>query len=438
MQTLQQLKNGDLNGVKQLKLSCELTEFPKEIFELASTLELLDLSGNKLSSLPSNFSLLSNLKIAFFSDNLFTEFPEVLSQCDQLEMVGFKANKISVVNENVFPKQLRWLILTNNYITQLPQSIGNCNRLQKCGLAGNKLTSLPSQMANCQNLEFLRISANNIIVFPKWLLTLPKLSWLAFDANPCSFVNDIKYTLPESDWDSFEIETLIGEGASGHIYKAINKPNLPQLNVANKVAIKIFKGDVTSDGLPASEINACVAIGQHQNLITTVSKIKNHPHKKEGLVFELISEDYKNLGKPPNFITCTRDVFESNVFYTINQIYCIALGVAKAMQHLHSKGIMHGDLYAHNILINTNNNHSLLGDYGAATFYDKHNEIVNELEKLDVRAFGCLLDDLLQLKKVDNQTDYQLFILQEIKNKCFDLNPFIRPTFMQILRLLKN
>lgn len=60
MQTIQQLRSGELKGSKTLKLSCELTEFPKEIFELKDTLEILDLSFNQLSELPKIFLISKN------------------------------------------------------------------------------------------------------------------------------------------------------------------------------------------------------------------------------------------------------------------------------------------------------------------------------------------------------------------------------------------
>ena len=53
-QTLEQLEAGELQGAKQLKLSCQLTTFPEAIFSLSTTLEILDLSGNQLSELPNN------------------------------------------------------------------------------------------------------------------------------------------------------------------------------------------------------------------------------------------------------------------------------------------------------------------------------------------------------------------------------------------------
>lgn len=63
MQTLEQLKTGQLVGIKQLKLAEGLTEFPMEILELADTLEVLDLSGNALSELPQELEKLTKLKI---------------------------------------------------------------------------------------------------------------------------------------------------------------------------------------------------------------------------------------------------------------------------------------------------------------------------------------------------------------------------------------
>jgi hypothetical protein len=53
-QVLGQLKAGLLTGIQRLDLSCGLTEFPREIFDLADSLEILNLSGNKLSCLPAS------------------------------------------------------------------------------------------------------------------------------------------------------------------------------------------------------------------------------------------------------------------------------------------------------------------------------------------------------------------------------------------------
>ncbi|HRF99817.1 MAG TPA: leucine-rich repeat-containing protein kinase family protein [Bacteroidia bacterium] len=427
MQTLEQLQSGKLSGCTSIRLSCGLTEFPKELFDLADTLELLDLSGNQLSALPHDFGRFKKLKIAFFSDNLFTEYPEVLADCPLLEMIGFKANQIKFISEKAISKNIRWLILTNNQIPQLPKSIGHCYRLQKVALAGNQLTELPDEMANCRNMELLRISANNIKVLPHWLMALPRLSWLAYSDNPCASIIHNNQNLHEIDWSDLELKEQLGEGASGIISKANLKSQ------QKEVAVKVFKGEVTSDGLPASEMNACALAGTHGSLVALLGKIKNHPLQKDGLVFELIPKSFKNLGKPPSFISCTRDVFDEGTCFSINQIVQIALNTASVLMLLHSRGIMHGDFYAHNLMIDDKAN-TLLGDFGAATLYDLNSESATLHEKIDVRAYGCLLDDLLSYSIETNCKE--LDVLRELRDLCFNDAVTERPIFKEIFQKL--
>ncbi len=173
--TLAALRAGDLAGATRLDLCCGLTGFPEEIFSLADTLEVLNLSGNRLSELPADLTRLHRLKILFCSDNEFRHLPAVLGACERLEMAGFKANRIETVDPGALPPALRWLILTDNRLGALPGSIGRCPRLQKLMLAGNQLETLPDEMAGCGNLELIRLAANRFREFPEWLFGLPKL-----------------------------------------------------------------------------------------------------------------------------------------------------------------------------------------------------------------------------------------------------------------------
>ncbi|MFA9215247.1 MAG: leucine-rich repeat-containing protein kinase family protein [Candidatus Methylacidiphilales bacterium] len=430
MQTIQQLLSGELIGTKHLKLSSNLTEFPLEILDLHETLEILDLSQNKLSNLPANFDKLSKLKIAFFSDNLFTELPDVLGKCQSLEMIGFKSNQIKTVSENSLPIITRWLILTNNQIEEIPKSLGSCYRLQKLALAGNKIKELPAEMVNCQNVELIRISANLLTNFPSWLLQLPKLSWVAFAGNPFSEMAQIPNHLNQIEWADLTLNEQLGQGASGIIYKSTLK------GFDKDVAVKIFKGEITSDGLPLNEMNASMAAGNHSNLVNVLGKIINHPEQKEGLVMSLIPENYKNLGNPPSLDSCSRDVFNVGTNFTLNQILNIASGTASVCKQLHSLGIIHGDLYAHNIMFDEEGNH-LLGDFGAATFYNTNSNIAEALQKIEVRAYGCLLDDMLLNSTEDIQHPTIKFLTQ-LRDNCLQSNILKRPLFSEIMLFLES
>lgn len=367
MHTLQQLKSGQLKHAKRIKISENLTTFPTEVYDSADSLEILDLSGNQLSSLPDDFDNLHRLKILFLSENQFDHLPDILGKCANLEMIGFKANQIQTVSENSLPPLTRWLILTDNQIQTLPDSIGKLHKLQKLMLAGNLIKALPASMANCQNLQLIRLSANQLTHLPDWLLALPQLAWLAFAGNPlCQTQTPTHATkqtvFPTQCITELELKQLLGEGASGLIYQAQHQN--PQSKVPCDVAVKLFKGEVTSDGYPHDEMQACLSVGHHPNLIKTTAKIESD--NQTGLVMELIPQRFFNLGLPPTFETCTRDTFKEGFTLSEGQIQKITHAIRDVLDHLHDKQLTHGDLYAHNILIDEDAN-TLLSDFGAAS-----------------------------------------------------------------------
>lgn len=416
MQTLQQLRSGELHGVKELKISENLSIFPMEILNLAESLEILDLSNNQLSEIPQEISKLKKLKIAFFSNNNFTKVPSEFKGCENLTMLGLKANKIEEFAEDILPLGMNWLILTDNKIKKLPDSLGKLTKLQKFPLAGNQLTELPDTMAACKNLELIRLSANRLQEIPSWLLELPKLSWLAFSGNPCSLTPQTFYK--EVAYEDLQIGELLGSGASGEIFKGSCK------GLQSSVAIKLFKGAVTSDGYAADEMNACLSAGEHPNLIKVLAKIKEH--ERLGLLLECIPTSYANLGNPPSFDTCTRDTYLDGTVFSLERVNAVAKAIASVAGHLHEKNIMHGDLYAHNILIDEKNS-CYLGDFGAASFYDANN---NSYEKIEVRAFGALLDDMLS-RSAAHDTDLHKNLV-DLKNQCMAHDVQGRPLFSQM------
>ncbi|HEX5710385.1 MAG TPA: leucine-rich repeat-containing protein kinase family protein [Sulfuricurvum sp.] len=417
MHTLAQLRSGKLKGIKRLTLSENLTSFPEEIFELADTLEILDLSNNLLTCLPENISRLTQLKIAFFSNNRFVTLPSSFKECRNLAMLGFKSNQIETFDENILPLSISWLILTDNKLQKLPRSIGDLHKLQKCALAGNQIKHLPDEMSACKNLELLRLSANRLEELPYWLLCLPKLSWLAFSGNPCS--GNQKFEIQEIAYAALEVQELLGSGASGEIFKAYSSVH------EEEVALKLFKGAITSDGYAHDEMNACMSIGEHPNLIKVLAKIEGNAPL--ALLMEYIPSVYQNLGLPPDFETCTRDTFREGTAFTLHTIGEVAKAIASAAAHLHARGVMHGDLYAHNILIN-GDDRCYLGDFGAASFYEPHRK---EFEKIEVRAFGCLLEDMLSLSPIKEGERYE--VLEKLKVACMSENQDERPFFSEIV-----
>ncbi|MDD1784118.1 leucine-rich repeat-containing serine/threonine-protein kinase [Enterovibrio sp. ZSDZ35] len=400
MNTLSQLKSGELAGAKHVKLSENLTVFPPELFELKDTLEVLDLSGNQLSELPETFGQFQKLRIFFASDNLFTEVPEVLGACPNLEMVGFKSNQIVHVPEGALPQKLRWLILTNNQIETLPDSLGERPRLQKLALAGNRIAALPASMAKLENLELVRISANQLTACPDHLLALPKLAWLAFSGNPFSESSLHIDTVPTLQSSDYTLTTRLGQGASGVISQA--RWNQPQPGFPEDIAVKVFKGDITSDGYPKDELEACLKTGNHPNLVQSLGQVNEDGYL--ALIMNLIPAHFKNLGLPPSLESCTRDTFPAEFRLGIADIAKIVSQMESVFNHLHDNHVCHGDLYAHNTLFDDNAN-IIFGDFGAASMYhmltNAQQEKVKQIEK---RALHHFIDDLLSVCQESDRT----------------------------------
>ncbi|GAB1319736.1 Protein kinase domain-containing protein [Madurella fahalii] len=453
MHDLEVLKSGGYRGtgLRQLKLTCPLASFPDEILELGDTLEQLDLSGTGLCSVPANFgSALPNLKVAFFSDCKFKVFPKELAACATPETVAFRHNGMDGIPEEAFPPRLRWLILTDNRITSLPASIGRCDRLQKCMLASNRLRELPPEMARCTRLGLLRLGANCFETLPEWLFTLPELAFLSFAGNPCALptVNGVRTSpgLASIDWADLEVQQALDEGVSGITFQGLWKQS-PQY--AEEVAIKLFRGPLTSDGSPADEMTAWLAAGAHESLVTVLGRIHGHPDAEVpapernqlqgGIVMQLIPPHYAVLGQPPSLVTCTRDLFRGDTSLSASCVLSMLTGIAGAAAHIHARGISHGDLYAHNILASSEDAHALMGGFGAATIYGHGPARECGIEKLEVLAFAHLVEDMLGLIKEDGeQSAEQQRGLWNLHARCAAPTVGTRPCFGEVLEELEG
>jgi serine/threonine protein kinase len=113
--------------------------------------------------------------------------------------------------------------------------------------------------------------------------------------------------------------------------------------------------------------------------------------------------------------------------------------LAAAGEHLHARGISHGDFYAHNVLYRPAGD-CFLGDFGAASFYQLQvSGGANPFEALEVRAFGCLLGELLERSEPETEPelDLRLQSLKALQLRCVAPVAASRPRFAELVATLE-
>jgi hypothetical protein len=373
----------------------------------------LDLSGCHLSALPLNFAeLFPELSVLFLSNNHFEELPAVLGDCLKLQMVAFKNNQMQRIHPDALQSQLRWLILTDNSITEIPETIGRCVQLQKLMLAGNQIQQLPKAISKCKQLELVRLSSNLLKEPPTELLRLENLKWVALSDNPflqSLFTRQQQETiLPVIHDIEIQEETseILGQGAGGITRKVFFKDEW--------VAVKSFHNDtITSDGSPDQERLLFAAASAL--CPKSIVRVLGQTAEQGSVVMEYL-ENYQALAQPPSLQTCSRDVYDKEAMYlTESQATTLLADLLEAQVCLKSGpvvSICHGDFYGHNILVNipvsseaTSNISVKLSDFGAAFFYDKTAEWGRLLELCELRAYGVLVQEVLALVEDGENND---------------------------------
>ena len=424
-ETLLKLTRGDLAGATTLRLP-GLRELPREIFGLAETLEVLDIGDGALTALPADFGRLHKLRILFCSGNRFEILPPALGNCAALSQVGFRCCGLREIPGEALPPRLRWLTLTDNRIERLPDNLGDKPCLQKAMFSGNRLASLPSSLARAGRLELIRLGSNRLDHLPCWLAELPALAWASWSGNLLDNAPEATKPPPRSiPWREIEPGAPIGAGASGRVYRARWRDTRGDRLLP--VAVKLFRGTMTSDGLPESEIDACLAAGAHPNLIGAYGRIDDHPAGDAALVTPLSPEGWRALAGPPDAESCSRDVYAPDFRLTLASALRLACGIADAVAHLHARGLSHGDLYAHNIIWDGDSGAATLTDFGAASALPTGTN-GDAWRRIETRAFGLLFEELL-----DRCAPWEASArLRELATVCTQPHVAARPTMVEV------
>jgi len=121
-----------------------------------------------------------------------TTLPDSIGTLKSLQELDLRNNKLTTLQESFGNLQsLKELYLYGNQLTTLPDSFGNLKSLQKLDLEHNKLTTLPESFGNLINLKELYLYENQLKTLPDSIGNLINLQELYLYKNQLT-------TLPDS------------------------------------------------------------------------------------------------------------------------------------------------------------------------------------------------------------------------------------------------
>ena len=200
--------------------------------------------------------------------------------------------------------------------------------------------------------------------------------------------------------EKYEILQVIGKGAYGIVWKAIDKRT--KESVALKKVFEAFQNE-TDAQRTFREVVILLNLKNHENIIKIIDVIKAENKKDIYLVFEFMQSD-------------VHSVIKSGILKSEHKQFII-YQILKAIKYLHSGGIFHRDLKPSNVLINSDcyikicdfglarsiateeeANDAIMTEYVATRWY-RAPEIVfgsrTYNKSVDMWSIGCILGELI-------------------------------------------
>ncbi|KAF2721097.1 serine/threonine protein kinase, CMGC family, CDC2/CDK subfamily [Polychaeton citri CBS 116435] len=148
-------------------------------------------------------------------------------------------------------------------------------------------------------------------------------------------------------------ESVVGSGTYGKVYKAVH------VYTGRKVALKKIRMEGERDGFPITAIRE-IKLLQSLNNINIVALQEVMVEKNDCfMVFEYLSHDLTGLLNHPSFQLTT-----AHRKHLAKQLF-------EGLDYLHTRGVLHRDIKAANILV-SKTGELKLADFGLARFYQKH------------------------------------------------------------------
>lgn len=116
------------------------------------------------------------------NDNKLSSLPDSIKEFKQLTTLSLNNNKLQCLPESIVNlKSLEKLLLSNNQLKEIPSNIDRLSKLQVLGLGNNQLEKLPTSIVNLKNLVYLNVTNNKLVSLPPKIKDMKQLKYLMID-----------------------------------------------------------------------------------------------------------------------------------------------------------------------------------------------------------------------------------------------------------------
>lgn len=157
--------------------------------------------------------------------------------------------------------------------------------------------------------------------------------------------------------DSYKAERLLGEGANAWVFDAVAMKSKGQLQVGQRIALKLFKGEQLGE-LFKSRLTREVYLGRHLSHPNLVTIYDAGSHKVDPFSLPYIVMD---LVDGTTLQTLIKNSYSNR--YVESYVLSIFQDILSALHRIHGQGFLHRDIHPGNIMV-TKEGRAILMDYG--------------------------------------------------------------------------
>lgn len=148
-------KNQQVINLSRLNLS----SLPDEMFDSEWQVQILDLSFNQLTELPTSIGTLAHLRELWVNNNQLISLPDTIKNLIHLIRLDISHNELTEFEPNT---NMNILNVSFNKLASLPNNIGNLQNLIILQAQNNEISELPTSLYDIKTLQVLNLTDNQL------------------------------------------------------------------------------------------------------------------------------------------------------------------------------------------------------------------------------------------------------------------------------------